>query len=163
VHVSRPLPKKGPKKTFDFLFAQGEQSTVLSSKAIFGQRRGCVPTDGPPLGIATAAFELGKQSKVVSIGPFTCGSSSSVPAHLLVPPSYLERRSCSAPTAVITARADLLVRSDLALALSLEGTVERARTVPRPAHGRAPPTQVLGTASSPAHRVRSCDQVSVQR
>jgi hypothetical protein len=27
---------------------------------------------------------------------------------------------------------------------------------PRPAHGRASLTQVLGTASSPAHRVRSC-------
>jgi hypothetical protein len=42
------------------------------------------------------------------------------------------------------------------------GTAERVRTAPRPAHGRVSPTHVLGTASSPAHRVRSCGQMSVQ-
>jgi hypothetical protein len=42
------------------------------------------------------------------------------------------------------------------------GAAERARVAPRPAHGRAPPTHVLGTASSPAHRVRSCGHMSVQ-
>jgi hypothetical protein len=42
------------------------------------------------------------------------------------------------------------------------GAAERARVAPHPAHGRAPPTHVLGTASSPAHRVRSCGRMSVQ-
>jgi hypothetical protein len=42
------------------------------------------------------------------------------------------------------------------------GAAERARVAQHPAHGRAPPTHVLGTASSPAHRVRSCGHTPVQ-
>jgi hypothetical protein len=57
-------------------------------------------------------------------------------------------------------------------AWSLEHGGKRARAAPapapRPAHAQAQPsaqaprTQVLGTASSPAHRARGCDQICAQ-